>query len=51
MQKTQEMQVQSLDGEDPPGRTWQLTSLYCLENPIDRGAWWATGHMITTEVT
>ena len=22
---------------------------YCLENPMDRGAWWATVHGVTTE--
>ena len=22
----------------------------CLENPIDRGAWWATGHRVTEEL-
>ena len=22
----------------------------CLENPIDRGAWWATVHVITKEL-
>jgi len=23
----------------------------CLENPVDRGAWWATVHRAATEVT
>ena len=23
---------------------WQLTSVLCLENPMDRGAWWAIVH-------
>ena len=23
----------------------------CLENPLERGAWWATVHGVTTEVT
>ena len=45
MQKTQEMQVQSLNPEDPleegmathfSGLTWRI--------PMDRGAWWATVH-------
>ena len=22
----------------------------CLENPIDRGAWWAIGHRVTEEL-
>ena len=41
----QETQVQSLDQEDPPeegnGSPLQYS---CLENPMDRGAWWATVH-------
>ena len=45
MQKTQEMQVQSLNPEDPleegmathfSGLAWRI--------PMDRGAWWATFH-------
>jgi len=23
----------------------------CLENPVDRGAWWATGHRLTESWT
>ena len=42
------MQVQSLGGEDPleeeSGRPLQYS---CLENPMDRGAWWATVHGVT----
>ena len=26
----------------PCRRTWQPTPYFCLENPMDRGAWWAT---------
>ena len=45
MQETQEMHVQSLDQEDPleegNGNPLQYS---CLEDPMDRGAWWATVH-------
>ena len=48
VQETKEMQVQSLGGEDPleeeSGRPLQYS---CLENPMDRGAWWATVHGVT----
>ena len=27
-------------------RKWQPTPVCCLENPMDRGAWWATVHGI-----
>ena len=43
----QEMQVQSLGWEDPWRRKWQLTPVFLLENPKDRGAWWATVHGVT----
>ena len=33
--------VQSLVGEDPSGNPLQYS---CLENFIDRGAWWSTVH-------
>ena len=41
----QEMWVQSLGQEDPLEKE-MATQLHCscLENPIDRGAWWATVH-------
>ena len=43
MQKPQEMWVQSLGQEVPPGEE-NGNSLYysCLGNSIDRGSWWAT---------
>ena len=38
----QEMQVQSLGGEDSPGEEDGNPLQYsCLEKPMDRGAWWA----------
>ena len=41
VQETQETQVQFLEGplEEENGNPLQYS---CLENPIDRGAWWAT---------
>ena len=37
--------VQSLDWEDNPGEGNGNPLQYsCLENPLDRGAWWATVH-------
>ena len=38
----QEMRVQSLDREDPLEKEIATHSFSCLENPMDRGAWWAT---------
>ena len=39
IQETQEIWVQSLGGEDS-------LQYSCLENPVDRGAWWATVHSV-----
>ena len=45
MQKQQETQVRSLGQEDPLQEGMATHSSYsCLENPMDRGAWWATVH-------
>ena len=39
----QETWVQSLGQEDSPGEgTGNPLQYSCLENPMDRGAWWAT---------
>ena len=39
------MQVQSLGLEDPLEEGMETHSMYsCLENPMGRGAWWATVH-------
>ena len=40
MQETREMQVRSLGREDP----LEQLQYSCLENSMDRGAWWATVH-------
>ena len=54
--RKQEIRVQSLGWEDPleEGMATQL-QYSCLENPMDRGAWWALVHRFaesdTTEAT
>ena len=41
MQETQEMGVWSLVWEDSPGEgNGYPLQYFCLENPMDRGAWW-----------
>ena len=47
----QETQVQSLGQEDPRRREWQPTQYSCLENPMERGVWWATVHGVTKSGT
>ena len=48
----QEIWVQSLGWEDPHGGGNGNPLQYsCLENPIDRGAWWATVHGVTKSQT
>ena len=48
MQEPQETWVQSLGWEDPPGgRHGNPLQYSCLENPMDRGAWWATVQGVT----
>ena len=59
----QETQVPSLGQEDPLEKVmanhssilaWRIpwTDQYsCLENPMDRGAWRATGHRVTNSWT
>ena len=43
MQETEETRVQSLGWENPLEEGMATLSSYsCLENPMDRGAWWAT---------
>ena len=44
MQAMQEMRVPSLGREDPPGgENGNPLQYSCLENPMDRGAWWTAG--------
>ena len=47
MQETQETWVQPLDVEDPQGEHGYPCQYSCQENPMDRGAWWATVHEAT----
>ena len=45
MQETQEVRVQSLSGGDSPGGGNGIPLQYsCLENLVDRRAWWAKVH-------
>ena len=48
----QETRVQSLGQEDPLEKEKAThSSILCLENPMDRGAWWATVHGVTKSQT
>ena len=42
VQETQERWVGSLGQEESPGEDGNPLQYSCLENPMDRGAWWAT---------
>ena len=48
MQETQKTQVRSLGGEDPLEKG--ILQYSCLENPTDRGAWWATVHGVAKKL-
>ena len=37
-------------GRIPWGRKWQPTPVFCLGNPMDRGAWQATVHGVPKEL-
>ena len=52
MQETQQMWVQSLGLEDPPGGgNSNPLQYFCLENSMDRGAWQAIVHGIAKSQT
>ena len=52
MQETQETLVPSLGWEEPLEKENGLPFQYsCLKNPIDRGAWWATIHVVAESQT
>ena len=51
MQEMQETWVQSLGQEDPPEEGMYPLQYPCLENPIDRGAWWAIVQRVTKSRT
>ena len=36
-------------GRFPGGGNDNLLQYSCLENPMDRGAWWATAHGVTKQ--
>ena len=38
-------------GKIPRRREWQPTPVFFLENPTDRGAWWATVHGVAKSQT
>ena len=47
MQETLETQVQFVGQEDPLGGGHGNALQYsCLENPLNRGVWWATVHRV-----
>ena len=47
IQETQEIQVRSLGQEDPlEDEMATHSSISCLKNPMNRGAWWATVHEV-----
>ena len=47
----QETRVRSLGWEDPLEKEMAThSSIFCLGNSTDRGAWWATIHGITKEL-
>ena len=51
-QSVQETWVQSLGQEDPLEKSMEThPSSLCLENPMDRGAWWATVRGVTSSQT
>ena len=38
-------------GRSPKEGLWQPTPVFCLKNPMGRGAWWATVHGIARNQT
>ena len=38
-------------GRSPGGEHGHPLQYYCLENPMDRGAWWATVHRVAKSRT
>ena len=45
------MWVQFLGWEDPGGENGNPVQYSCLENAMDRGAWWARVHGVTKSQT
>jgi len=47
----QEMWVRSLGQEDPLEKEMvSHSNVLAWENPMDRGAWWATIHVVTKDI-
>ena len=44
---TGDMSLNPDSGRSPGGRNGNPLQYSCLENPTDRGAWWATVHGVT----
>ena len=51
MPAMQETQVQSLSEEESPGEGNGNPQYSCLENFMDRGAWWVTVHGVVKNQT
>ena len=47
MQELQETQVRLLSGRSPGEGHSNPLQYFCLENPMERGVWWAIVHRIT----
>ena len=45
----QEMQVPSLEREDPLEKEWQPTAVFSLGDPMDKGAWQTIVHEVAEE--
>ena len=51
MQETQETRLRKILGLNDPREGNDSTLQYsCLGNPVDRGAWWATVHVVAKEL-
>ena len=51
MQNTPEAQIQSLVWEDPLEEGMATDQYSCLDNPMDREAWWPTVHRVAESWT
>ena len=45
------MKICSFTGQDDPLEKEMATQYSCLENPMDRGAWWTRVHGVTKNQT
>ena len=50
MQKTEELGSVLESGRSPGGGNGNSLRYSCLENSMDRGAWWATVHRVATRM-